>query len=152
MGHGKTEEPDTEPPAGGDALTESLIALFREVDALFGAASRTMGLTPQQAQLLCLAQHMSPSFGELAGLLHCDKTNVTGLVDRLERRGLLSREPDPHDRRMSRVRLTAEGERVTTAFRTAVDDSVGGRFAGWGPEHRAQLLPVLRAATTALRG
>lgn len=137
---------------GGDDLTESLIRLFLEVDGHFGAASRGLGLTPQQAQLLCFAQHMGPSFGELAGLLHCDKTNVTGLVDRLERRGLLTREPDPKDRRVSRVRLTPEGETLTAAFQGAVDDALASRFAGWAPDRRATLLPLLRAAATTLRG
>ncbi|NUS16911.1 MAG: MarR family transcriptional regulator [Streptomyces sp.] len=154
MAH-ETRAPQAEaaaaPPGGGD-LTESLIGLFREVDALFSAASRQLGLTPQQAQLLCFAQHMEPSFGELAGLLHCDKTNVTGLVDRLERRGLLTRAPDPGDRRMSRVHLTPEGETLTAAFQDAVDSSVGGRFTAWDAGQRAALLPLLRAATTTLRG
>lgn len=139
-------------PGAGDDLTDSLIGLFREVDALFSAASRGMGLTPQQAQLLCFARHMIPSFGELAGLLHCDKTNVTGLVDRLERRGLLTRAPDPDDRRVSRVHLTPEGETLTTAFQEAVNTALAGRFDGWSAEQRATLMPLLRAATSTLRG
>ncbi|WP_052397979.1 MarR family winged helix-turn-helix transcriptional regulator [Streptomyces sp. NRRL F-5123] len=140
------------PPPEGDGLTDSLIGLFREIDALFSAASRSQGLTPQQAQLLCFAQHMQPSFGELARLLHCDKTNVTGLADRLERRGLITREPDPHDRRLSRVHLTADGAALTAAFQQVVDSSLAGRFTGWTAEQRASLLPLLRAATTTLRG
>ncbi|MFI0937748.1 MarR family winged helix-turn-helix transcriptional regulator [Streptomyces sp. NPDC021020] len=144
--------PSPPSPPEGDGLTDSLIGLFREIDALFSAASRSQGLTPQQAQLLCFAQHMTPSFGELARLLHCDKTNVTGLVDRLERRGLLTREPDPHDRRLSRVHLTTDGAALTAAFQQVVDSSLAGRFTGWTAEQRAGLLPLLRAATTALRG
>ena len=42
--------------------------------------------------------------------------NVTGLTDSLEREGLVKREPDPHDRRASRVRLTAQGRREFAAM------------------------------------
>lgn len=138
--------------ATGDELTGSLIDLFREVDALFSAVSRRMGITPQQAQLLCFAQHRQPSFGEAATLLHCDKTNVTGLVDRLQRRGLLTREPDPHDRRVTRVHLTPDGEELTGDFQDAIDTAITTRFATWPATDRRALLPLLHAATTTLRG
>jgi DNA-binding MarR family transcriptional regulator len=135
-----------------DELAESLVELFLEVDGLFSVVSRRMGVTPQQAQLLCFAQHLRPSFGEVASLLHCDKTNVTGLVDRLQRRGLLTREADPHDRRVTRVHLTAEGEELTGEFQRAVNGAVATRFASWTGGDREALLPLLRAATASLRG
>ena len=46
----------------------------------------------------------------LAGALHCDTSNVTGIVDRLEDRGLVERRVDPRDRRVKRLVLTEEGE------------------------------------------
>jgi len=49
---------------------------------------------------------------ELAAFLHCDASNVTGLVDRLEAKGLLERRTPPHDRRVKHVVLTEEGERL----------------------------------------
>lgn len=53
----------------------------------------------------------------LAHTLTCDASNMTGIVDRLEKRGLVRREPSPSDRRIKNVVLTAEGERVTDAIR-----------------------------------
>ena len=49
---------------------------------------------------------------ELAAVLACDNSNVTGLVDRLEARGLVTRRASPEDRRVKRVVLTPEGERL----------------------------------------
>ncbi|MEU6090861.1 MarR family transcriptional regulator [Streptomyces sp. NPDC047085] len=134
-----------------DELVETLIGLFMEIDGLFSTASRQLGLTPQQAQLLCFAQHLQPSFGELATLLHCDKTNITGLVDRLQKRGLLTRQPDPNDRRMARVRLTPEGETVTGQFQQAINTTLTTRFSSWPSTQRDSLVHLLQSATTALR-
>jgi DNA-binding MarR family transcriptional regulator len=134
-----------------DELVETLIGVFMEIDGLFSTASRQLGLTPQQAQLLCFAQHLQPSFGELATLLHCDKTNITGLVDRLQKRGLLTRQPDPNDRRMARVRLTPEGETVTGQFQQAINTTLTTRFSSWPSTQRDSLVHLLQSATTALR-
>ncbi|MFI6734197.1 MarR family winged helix-turn-helix transcriptional regulator [Nonomuraea sp. NPDC050451] len=137
--------------APDDELVETLIGVFMEIDGLFSTASRRLGLTPQQAQLLCFAQHLQPSFGELATLLHCDKTNITGLVDRLQRRGLLTRQPDPNDRRMTRVHLTPQGEAVTGQFRQVINTTLTTRFSAWPSTQRDSLVHLLQSATTALR-
>ena len=47
--------------------------------------------------------------GELASALSCDASNVTGLVDRLESRGLLQRSPSAEDRRVKVLSLTPLG-------------------------------------------
>ncbi len=70
-------------------------------------------LSVPQAQLLLavepdrpLAQH------KLAARLHCDPSNVTGLVSRLEAQGLVARCPPARDRRVRQVSLTPRGEMV----------------------------------------
>ena len=50
--------------------------------------------------------------GELARILACDSSNMTGITDRLEERGLVRREAAEHDRRVKLLVLTEEGERV----------------------------------------
>jgi DNA-binding MarR family transcriptional regulator len=49
---------------------------------------------------------------ELADCMHVDASNVTDIVDRLERRGLVVRTVDPADRRVRRIVLTPEGEEL----------------------------------------
>jgi MarR family transcriptional regulator, organic hydroperoxide resistance regulator len=48
----------------------------------------------------------------LAQQLFCDPSNVTGIVDRLEARGLIERRSSETDRRVKIIRLTPEGQRV----------------------------------------
>jgi DNA-binding MarR family transcriptional regulator len=50
--------------------------------------------------------------GELAQHMHCDSSNITGIVDRLEERGLVERGAAEGDRRVKLVALTAAGERL----------------------------------------
>jgi len=51
---------------------------------------------------------------ELAALLELDKSSVTGLVDRAERRGLVERVPSTADRRAVNVRLTSTARKLIT--------------------------------------
>src|SRR5439155_13227609 len=77
----------------------------------FVQISHELGLAPQQAAALRFLAEPAP-MGDLAAALHCDSSNVTGIVDRLEERGLVRREPAAGDRRVRMLVLTEEGERV----------------------------------------
>jgi DNA-binding MarR family transcriptional regulator len=52
------------------------------------------------------------SMGDLAKILSCDSSSVTAITDRLEERGLVTRQPGQRDRRVKMLVLTDEGERV----------------------------------------
>ena len=69
------------------------------------------GLSPMQAHALRLLEEPR-AMSELAEALLCDASNVTGIIDRLEARGLVERQPTPADRRVKRLSLTDEGERT----------------------------------------
>jgi DNA-binding MarR family transcriptional regulator len=69
-----------------------------------------VGLAPMQAMALTHLQPDEPvPMSALAGLLMCDNSNVTGIVDRLEALGLVERKPAARDRRVKAVALTEEG-------------------------------------------
>lgn len=73
--------------------------------------ARDLGLTP--ATLGALARLGEPrTMGEIAELLRCDPSNVTGIADALEARGLARRRPSESDRRVKAIELTAKGERM----------------------------------------
>lgn len=73
-----------------------------------------LDLTEALADVLwCLGGPKEPiSQRELAGRLHCDPSNVSYLVDRLEERALIERRIDASDRRMNIVSLSSAGLRV----------------------------------------
>ena len=77
-----------------------------------------------------LANLRSPApMRELAAWLACDASNVTGIVDGLERRGLVTRRPDPADRRVKHLVLTPEGERRRQLLRTHNHERASALFA-----------------------
>ncbi len=76
-----------------------LIASLEEVDLTF----------PQAHALRLLDPDRPLSMSEIAERLVCDASNVTGISDRLEARGLLERGPSPNDRRIKVLTLTDEG-------------------------------------------
>jgi DNA-binding MarR family transcriptional regulator len=67
-----------------------------------------------QARLLGVLRDRKPSMNELARLLGLDKSSVTGLVDRAERRGLVARMPSTTDRRVALVSLTDDGRALVS--------------------------------------
>jgi DNA-binding MarR family transcriptional regulator len=73
--------------------------------------ARQLGLTP--ATLGALTRLEEPrTMGEIAELLRCDPSNVTGIVDALEAKGLARRRPSESDRRVKVIELTAKGQRL----------------------------------------
>lgn len=81
------------------------------------ALAAELELSPAQCHLLNLIDPERPMpMGELAGALSCDASNVTGLVDRLESRGLLQRSPSEADRRVKVLSLTPLGKKVRAAL------------------------------------
>ena len=72
-----------------------------------------LGISPQQAMAIgSLEPGMPVPMSSLAEALHCDNSNITGIVDRLEAAGLAARRPDERDRRVKAVVLTENGERM----------------------------------------
>ena len=86
-------------------------------------------LSPVQCHVLHLIEPGRPvPMGEVAGALSCDASNVTGLVDRLEARGLVVRQPSPADRRVKVLSLTTAGKRIRAVLierLTAPPDALG---------------------------
>ena len=74
-------------------------------------------LSPAQCHVLHLIEPGRPiPMGRLAETLACDASNVTGLVDRLESRGLVRRSPSADDRRVKVLALTPSGARLRTVL------------------------------------
>ena len=113
------EFPDLDPSA-----TEAFLHLLRCGDGAYGAIETHLaakGLSQGRFSVLmtfwraCRNNHncgqtLSPA--ELADRTGVTRATITGLVDSLERDGLVTRTPDPADRRMSSVRLTSKGEQL----------------------------------------
>lgn len=124
-----------------------VVELIGEVVARFyedyEAAAGEHSLTGAQARLLSLLSLEPLPMRKLAQKLKCEPSNVTGIVDRLESRGLVERRPDPADRRVKLAAATAEGEQTARSLRESL------RFAreplaGLSEEERVVMRGLLR--------
>jgi DNA-binding MarR family transcriptional regulator len=84
----------------------------------------------------------------LAGQMFCDASNVTGIVDRLEGRGLIERRPSKADRRVKMLAVTDEGRRVRARLLERLSQPPPQLAAITRAEQRA-LRDALRAAVQA---
>ncbi len=91
--------------------------LFGLMRAHFEGICREFGLTPVQGRTLTeLEPGERRPMGWLAGRLGNDASNITGIVDRLEERGLLERVAREGDRRVKALSVTAEGKELREAL------------------------------------
>jgi DNA-binding MarR family transcriptional regulator len=109
------------------------------------------GLSIAQLDVLRRLHHHGPSpMRRLAEQMDCEASNLTGLVDRLEARGLVERRPDPADRRVRLLALTSEGEAVSHWTWVAVARRCP--LTALPPERRALLYELLREALATAPG
>jgi MarR family transcriptional regulator, organic hydroperoxide resistance regulator len=90
-----------------------LVRLFFTQRATLPPLAADLELSPAQCHVLHLIEPDRPiPMGQLAETLACDASNVTGLIDRLESRGLVRRCPSEADRRVKVLVLTPTGSRL----------------------------------------
>jgi len=84
----------------------------------FAAIARELDLRPAAFGTLRLLNEPR-TMSEVAAALQCDNSNVTGIVDSLEEKGLAQRRPSEEDRRVKLIELTPQGRRVHTRLARA---------------------------------
>jgi DNA-binding MarR family transcriptional regulator len=95
----------------GEAWALLARIMFIEGKPRFPAIAAELDLSPPQAIVMRLLSEPRP-MGDLATAMHCDNSNITGIVDRLEERGLVERRPAPYDRRVKLIAITEAGSTV----------------------------------------
>jgi MarR family transcriptional regulator, organic hydroperoxide resistance regulator len=112
--------------------------------------ARELDFSPVQLHSLrMLEPGVETPMRALAQQLFCDPSNVTGIVDRLEARGLIERRGSETDRRVRIIRLTAEGQRVRAEV-VARMSSPPEEIAGLPLESQLALRDALRQAADRL--
>ncbi|WP_333769158.1 MarR family winged helix-turn-helix transcriptional regulator [Streptomyces sp. IBSBF 2435] len=129
MSTGHTPEADQEPgrvpdpatavsPDGPEAegpldIMDALVQLSFLVQGVLAGVASAYDVSVVQLRLFGILRDRRPGMLELARHLGLDKSSMTGLVARAEKRGLVQRLPSPHDGRGVLVALTPEGRRLT---------------------------------------
>ena len=128
----------------GEALTEDLSFLLARANvqslSAGNAALAKVGLRVRSYSVLALAADESrPSQRDLADFLRLDPSQVVALVDDLQARGLVTREPDPNDRRANVVVATADGRELCARARLAAEQAEEKVYAGLTAAERERL-------------
>ncbi|MEW2545078.1 MarR family transcriptional regulator [Streptomyces sp. NPDC047002] len=108
-----------------DPLTLEVVELIGSVVARYyeeyEQAAAEHSLTGAQARVLRLLSLEPLPMRRIARKLKCEPSNVTGIVDRLEARGLVERTPDPSDRRVKLAAPTRSGLATAARLRDSLD-------------------------------
>jgi DNA-binding MarR family transcriptional regulator len=131
-----------------------IVATVRASNALLRASRRLFkpfGLTEVQFNILHVLQDAPHELTqrELSDILVVDRSNVTGLIDRMEAMGWVQRQPSPGDRRAYRIRLTTAGRKLWQLAYPAYEAAANAVVAELSP---AQIKAAARALETVEAG
>ena len=128
-----------EPPLG-----ELVMQVARGLRRRFAETLEPWGVTPHESRALrVIGEHEPTRLGVVAQHLRIAPRSVTDVVDSLEARGFVAREPDPSDRRATRVALTTRGRTVLAELDAARRADHESYFADLSERDRAALARIL---------
>jgi DNA-binding MarR family transcriptional regulator len=120
-------------------LVGSLVRLMHVLQDLYAETSRPLGLTPQQAHLICVLLDGPLGMTELSRIMSIERSSLTSMVDRLERRSLVARSADPSDRRACHIALTDDGRTLAHQAHDAYTARVGALTTDLSPTHKSHV-------------
>jgi DNA-binding MarR family transcriptional regulator len=140
---GASTRPRATPASEAWALMFELLHLSKQ---RFMAIASEFELSPPQVMALRQLDPEQPKpMSELAIALRCDNSNVTGIVDRLEDRGLVERQPAEHDRRVKMLSITPRGIEVRAGLSARLAEPPEP-LAGLSIEDQRALRDIMRRA------
>ena len=134
-----SDAPPGLPGAPDLGIVDGLVQLSFLVQGVLGGVASGEGLSLLQSRLVGVLRDREVGMAQLGRLLGLDKASTTGLVDRVERRGLVRRVPVPEDGRAVRVILTVEGHRLARILGSEVTRQVVALTDGLSDDERARL-------------
>lgn len=126
-----------------DALVDGLVRSAFQVMGVLTRIGAEHDLSLTQLRVLGILRDRTLRMSDLAAFLGLDKSTMSGLIARAERRGLLTRGTSPEDKRAVVVLITDEGRALIQRLYEegkAVLEPATGRL---GPEERGQLAQLL---------
>jgi DNA-binding MarR family transcriptional regulator len=134
------------PNAAEPTLGDLHLAVSRRLRAAYSAALEPYGVSPHHARALrAIREQGAVRPGRLAEALRIAPRSVTDVIDDLEGRGLVTRAPDPDDRRALRVTLTPAGERLLAEVDSHRTDAATELFGTLSEQDRRELARILTA-------
>lgn len=118
---------------------DALVQLSFAVQLVLTRAAADHDLSVTQLRLLGILRDRTPTMAEIADYLELDRSSVSGLVDRAESRGLVSRRTADHDARVTLVELTQHGITLGGRIAESVSDELEALIAASSAADRASI-------------
>jgi DNA-binding MarR family transcriptional regulator len=128
-----------------DALVDALVRNTFQVAGVLTRIGAERDLSLTQLRVLGILRDRRPRMTELAMFLGLDKSTLSGLIDRAERRGLVARGKDPQDRRVVDVFLTQAGQELAEQVYVEVRHALAPVTDRLDPQDRDRLVQLLHA-------
>jgi DNA-binding MarR family transcriptional regulator len=126
-------------------LAAMLVPLGRALTRAEEPILREHGLTMwAYVVLLALREQRTRTQAALAERIGADKTRLIPVLDDLQDRGLIERQPDPADRRVRLLAITPEGRRLAAKTQAAIQQNEDERLAKLDPHDREAFLRALQ--------
>ncbi|MGA9859003.1 MAG: MarR family transcriptional regulator [Solirubrobacteraceae bacterium] len=138
----------------GPVVSRRLGYLFkhaeRQMEKLNTEALAPFGIDPRELGiLLVIASHEPASQQNAAHRLGIDRTSMVARIDALESKGLVSRHPDPEDRRRNVVELTDTGRDTVRRATAATERAEAALLASLAPQEAERLRQALQTVVAA---
>lgn len=118
--------------------------LVHSLDVRSKRMVQTIGVTgPQRLVIRLVGQKPNQTASEISSMLGKHPSTLTGVLARLEERGLIARETDSEDRRRARFTLTAAGKRIDRERKGTVEAATRRALARAGDENVDKMLGVI---------
>jgi DNA-binding MarR family transcriptional regulator len=123
-------------------IVDAIRRLYRAVYLDSSKMSRQFGLTGAQSGVLRnLFAHGALSSADLSRKLYVTPSNITGVIDRLEKKGLVERTRKVGDRRVALITLTEKGNELSKSLPDPIEKKLISELIDLEPEH-VQLLSM----------
>ena len=127
-----------------DRIVEAIIFLNTESRRLARESCASFGITATQLNVIKMLDEIGDlSLSRLSAVIGANNSTVTGIVDRMERDGLVKREHSDDDRRVWMIRLTDRGKRLAREIDIAPWDALREAVLRLEEKDREKLLAIL---------
>ena len=143
------EIPTTHTTASGRSVTDNVIVHLRKIIRAIDMGSKQLikrvGLTgPQLILLHEIAQSSEITAGEIAQAVSLSQATVTGILERLEKRGLLARKRSEQDKRRIMVSITEAGRQILRTAPPLMQEAFVDKFSSLQEWEQMMILSALQ--------
>jgi DNA-binding MarR family transcriptional regulator len=135
--------PSTPASTGTSPTVDALVQLSFAVQLVLSRVAAEHELSVTQLRLLGILRDRTPTMATIADFLELDRSSVSGLIDRAERRGLVARRASEKDARVTLVEATAAGYALGAQIAAAVSSALEGTLRS---SSKADAVALIRLA------